>query len=366
MKNLSTPEKDTRNKVSGVFHFFAKLMILIIIFVGSAIYSEAQTVGNVEISTAGGYGEKNLKKAQKKIFISEFRVMYQLMVHKTDEDKGGRMIGGGLRGDTKASLTVGIKGVDVPDLKEITNKLYAEYTERLKSQGFTLVSIEEASKAPTYEGWELKTGGVTNDAQFSGYLMNTPDNYNYMVKRTTEGGKEKKGFLDISGKLSKDLGGAIVTKVNLVIPLVEDAESAGSKMLKDAAGGIAKVVLRPNLRLTNEGMLSSNFSADVTTTRASYQMMKSMGEQAVCITTLKKNVEIAGVVPDKKYKATATAGTDFTGVNMGYFTLFSVDDEIVKKMQVIDCDKDKYVKGVTEASLKFLNASLDELFSNAN
>lgn len=327
---------------------------------------QAQQIGPVEITTAGGYGEKKMKSAPRKVYIAEFRVMYQLMVHQTDEDKGGRMLGGGLRGDAKASLTIGIKGVDVPDLMQITNKLYAEYTGSLKAQGFELISAEEALKTATLEGWELKTGGETNEAQFKGYLTTTPENYQYAVKRTTDGGKEKKGFLDNSGKLSKDLGGAIVAKVNLIVPMVEDAESTGSKMLKDAAGGIAKVVLRPNLRLSNEGMLAGTFSTDLATTKVSYFYMKSMGEQGICITALKKPVEISGVLPDKKYKATATANTDIWGTDAGYFTIFKVDKEIISNMQVIECDRNTYVNGVTDAALKFLKGSLDELYSNAN
>lgn len=365
MKKISTLNTSERNKVSRVFGFNSKI-ILAIMFINCTVFNaEAQTVSNAEITTAGGYGEKNMKKAPRQVYISEFRVMYQLMYHQKDEDKGGRTMGGGLRGSAIASVTLGIKGIDVPDLQSITNKLYEEYTSRLKEQGFELVSADNASKTGTLEGWEIKNGGEVNEAQFKGYLMTTPENFQYLVKRTTDGGKEKKGFLDNSGKLSKDLGGAIVSKINLIIPMVEDAESTGSKMLKGAAPGVAKVVLRPNLKLTNEGMLSSAFSADLTTTSAKHFYMKSMGEQGISIIGLKNPIEISGVLPDKKYKATAVANTDVWGTDAGYFTVFSVDKEMISNMQAIECDRDQYVKGVTEATKKFLDASLEEFFSNA-
>ncbi|MFA5330468.1 MAG: hypothetical protein WC384_21935 [Prolixibacteraceae bacterium] len=361
-KTKTTSKRKEQNPIwiiSGI-----KMGILLFFILMGFLGIQAQPVGPVEISTAGGYGEKKMKSAPRKVYISEFRVMYQLMYHQEDEDKGGRTLGGGLRGKATASVTLGIKGVDVPDLKEVTNKLYQEYSQKVKQQGFELVSAEEAAKTKTLEDWELKNGGDVNEAQFKGYLMTTPENYQYLVKRTSADGKEKKGFMDISGKLSKDLGGAIVAKVNLVVPMVEDAESGGSKMLKGAAPGVAKVVLRPNLRLTNEAMLSSTFSTDLTTTSARYFYMKSLGEQGICITSLKKPVEIAGVLPDKKYKATAVANTDVWGKDAGYFTVFSVNDEMIANMQAIECDRDQYVQGVTEASEKFLNSSLDELFSN--
>lgn len=331
----------------------------------TSFFAQSQNIGPVEVTTAGGYGEKNLKKAPRKVYIAEFRVMYQLLYHQTDEDKGGRTLGGGLRGDAKASVTIGLKGVDVPDLQEITNKLYTDYTSQLKEQGFELVTAEEAAKTETLAGWELKTGGEANEAQFKGFLMTTPAGYNYLVKRTTESGKEKKGFLDNSTKISRDLGGAIVAKVNLVVPMVEDAESTGSKMLKDAVAGVAKVVLRPALRLENQVISSGGFSTDAPTTSGKYFYMKSMGEQGICLTALKKPVEISGVLPDKKYKATATANTDIWGTNAGYFTIFSVTNEMIANMQAIECDRNQYVKGVSEAAGKFLNASLSEFFSNS-
>lgn len=331
----------------------------------SAFIAHAQNVGPIEITTAGGYGEKNLKKAPRKVYIAEFRVMYQLLYHQTDEDKGGRTLGGGLRGNAKASVTIGLKGVDVPDLQEITNKLYADYTSKLKEQGFELVTADEAAKTETLAGWELKAGGEANEAQFKGFLMTTPSGYNYLVKRTTESGKEKKGFLDNSTKISRDLGGAIVAKVNLVVPMVEDAESTGSKMLKDAAGGIAKVVLRPALRIENQAIASGNATSDFTTTSGKYFYMKSMGEQGICLTALKKPVEISGVLPDKKYKATATANTDIWGTSAGYFTIFSVTNEMIANMQAIECDRNQYVNGVSEAAGKFLNDSLSEFFNNS-
>jgi len=365
MKKLIETKNSYRTKILSRINSGAKTCLTFALFLVIATLAQSQNIGPFEITTAGGYGEKNLKKAPRKVYIAEFRVMYQLMYHQTDVDKGGRTLGGGLRGDTKASVTLGLKGVDVPDIQEITDKLYTEYTVKLKEQGFELVTADEASKTETLAGWEMKTGGQANEAQFKGFLMTTPTSYSYLIKRTADSGKEKKGFLENSPKISRDLGGAIVAKINIVVPMVEDAESAGSKMLKDAAGGIAKVVLRPALRIENEAIASGNATSDFTTTSGKYYYMKSMGEQGIFLTALKNPVEISGVLPDKKYKATATANSDIWGTNAGYFTIFSVTNEMIANMQAIECDRNQYVNGVSEAAGKFLNASLAELFNNS-
>jgi len=365
MKKLIEKQNSHPDTFVRRINLVVKTGLTLVLFLTIATSATSQNIGPVEITTAGGYGEKNLKKALRKVYIAEFRVMYQLMYHQTDVDKGGRTLGGGLRGDAQASVTLGIKGVDVPDLQTVTDKLYADYSTKLKDQGFELVAADEAAKTETLAGWEMKAGGQANEAQFKGFLMTTPTGFNYLVKRTAESGKEKKGFLENSPKISRDLGGVIVTKVNIVVPMVEDAESTGSKMLKDAAGGIAKVVLRPALRIENQAIASGNATSDFTTTSGKYYYMKSMGEQGICLTALKNPVAISGVLPDKKYKATATANTDIWGTNAGYFTIFSVTNEMIANMQSIDCDRNQYVNGVTEAAGKFLDASLNELFSNS-
>ena len=365
MKKLIETKNSYQTKILSRINSGAKTSLTLALFLVIATLAQAQNIGPLEITTAGGYGEKNLKKAPRKVYIAEFRVMYQLMYHQTDVDKGGRTLGGGLRGDAKASVTLGLKGIDVPDLQEVTNTLYTEYTKKLKEQGFELVTADEAAKTATLAGWEMKTGGQANEAQFKGFLMTTPTSYSYLIKRTADSGKEKKGFLENSPKISRDLGGAIVAKINIVVPMVEDAESAGSKMLKDAAGGIAKVVLRPALRIENEAIASGNATSDFTTTSGKYYYMKSMGEQGICLTALKNPVEISGVLPDKKYKATAIANSDIWGTNAGYFTIFSVTNEMIANMQAIDCERNQYVNGVSEAAGKFLNASLAELFNNS-
>jgi len=278
---------------------------------------DAQGVSPVEITTAGGYGEKKLSQAPRKVYISEFRVMYQLMFSAQDTDNASRTLGGGMRGKSTASLTVGLKGVDVPELQELTNKLYADFSGKLKSEGFELVNATEAGKTEPLAEWELKEGGQPNEAQFKGYLMTTPAGFQYYVRKTTDSGKEKKGFLDNATKISRDLGGAIVAKVNILVPMVEDAESAGSKMLKDAVAGLTKVVLRPNLRLSDEAASAGTFSSDFATTQVRFYYMKSMGEQGILLAGIKKPVEISGVLPDRKYKAVATADVDNWGQNAG-------------------------------------------------
>lgn len=101
----------------------------------------AQTIGDFKTKDQGRANNR-MKKKEKRVYIADFQVNYQLGLALQDEQKGGRMFGGGVKGDTKATLVVGLAGIDDVDLQDMTNKLYEEYVTNLQSQGYEIVKPE--------------------------------------------------------------------------------------------------------------------------------------------------------------------------------------------------------------------------------
>lgn len=323
--------------------------------------SMAQTInGEIELKSgraAGGYAEKKLKKAAKKVYINEFRVFYQVVYFDSDYARAGYDGGGasGHRGSASASLSVALNGVNENALIENTTKLYNEYVEHLKKEGFEIVSIDEAAKTSPFEDFERIEGGKLNTAQMPGYLMSTPKGFEYMVKKVTASGKEKKKFIPKDHKVSFELGKVIVANVNLYIPFMEESESGGSKMLKGAVGGLAKVVASPYFRL----------EADKTNSQYLFATNK-FGPEATAFMPMKKNLEIDGVFDRKlKFKSTAKAENN-QAYDAGAWTIVvPADDVKTSNIQFLDCDGKKYVDGAYKASSKYLTTTLNQLMEYA-
>lgn len=313
---------------------------------------QAQTV---ELKDISGSGQNKFKKTPKRIYIAEFRVNYQLLFSQVEKAEGGREIGGGYRGDAKAGLTMAVQGIEASDLLEITDKLYTNYVRSLKSAGYEIIPAGNVAGAKGYTDWERKKGGTINEAQYAGFITVIPTEYEYYVKRTKEGGKEKTGFIDNILSISDDIDAPVI-KVNILVPFVEDAESGASKALGKAVGGVAKVVARPYLRIEKDIISSAQ-------TKVMYGFKEGMGIQALTNLCLKSNVDIPGIFEDKKYKAAESADTDMWGTQVGALTLFNVSDKYLSKTHPIPCDASKYKSEVYKAMDSYLTATLNEFLS---
>lgn len=337
-----------------------KTYLLIFLLAGLAGTVSGQAV---EIKDISGFGQGKFKKSPRKIYIAQFRVNYQLLFSQVEVAEGGGTIGGGYRGDARAGLTMAVKGVSSEDLQEITDKLYNEYVSKLKAAGYEVLSADQAAGAKEYEGWERKVGGTLNESQYPGFITAIPTGYEYFVKKTKDG-KEKGTFTDNSLKISNNVKASVI-KVNMVIPFVEDAESGASKALGKAAGGVAKVVLRPYLRLEKDIAASAGtFSTDMAQTKVTYAFMEGMGTQAISNLCLKDDVPMPGIFEDKKYKAVETADTDMWGTQVGALVIFNVSDKYLSKTQPLPCDPKQYKDAVFGACSRYLDATFNEFQSN--
>ena len=329
--------------------------------------AQAQKVGEIEFEKVPGSMAKSMRNAPKRIYIAEFFVNYQMAYSQTSIARGGREFGGGYRGDAKATLNVAIPGVDPQELQNLIDELYKTFVDRLKSEGFEIVSADEAGKTDQFSDWDRKSGGELSQAQFPGYLGTAPSGFDYFIKKTDDKGREKRGMGTYQIKLSNDLNGAIVAKVNLAIPFVEEAEGKGSKLLRDAVGGVAKVVIKPNLRLAqSESVQIGKMSGASVVTSSEFFYKESLRNAGGVNFKLKKDVEIDGVFEEKKYKASESADTDLWGSDAGHLTIFHFSDKEIENTQPIPCDPQVYVKGVREVSTQFIKKTLEEFMSVMN
>lgn len=313
-----------------------------------------------------GYAQKKFDKAPKKIYVAQFRVIYQLMADWTESTQGGYQLGGGVKGKATARLAVGLQGIEENDLKEITDKLYNEYIDKLKAEGYEIIPASAAANTEPYAEFEQKTGGDLSLAQYPGYIMSIPSGFEYFVKRTTKKGVEKKTFLDDSPKLSVALDGAVIAKVNLVVKFIQEAESGASKALGKLSGSVAKLVMETDLRVANDAAMGAGaLSSDVTQTQAMYTYaVRKMAPEAQSSFLLKDQVDIGGVVEKKKYKSVETANVDMWGTQIGAMKIFSADNTYFENIQAVPVEAEKYRKGVYEACTKFIDATLNDFLSN--
>lgn len=315
----------------------------------SAHVGYGQEMGEIELKgggrASGGYAEKKFKKAPRKVYIEEFRINYQLLYTDAESTRGGRTMGGGYQSSTQASVAVGIQSVTADDLKGLTNRLYEDYISQWQNMGYEIVTADIAASTEYFSGWDKTTGGNLSEAQKIGYTTATPNGFEYFVKKMSNKGKEKGNFLDKSHKLSYELGGAVVVRVNVTVPFMEDGESQGSKALTGVLGGVSKVVARPNFNISETSMASYKYAT------------KKIAADAVAFSKLKNSLQINGVFEDKKYKAVSTADANQNWNNSAFVTVWNQSTENV---QVADCDPEKYKSGVLEGISQYLTASVNQ------
>lgn len=333
------------------------------LFIFTGVYS--QNEGEVNFKDFG-YAQKKFDKAPKKIFVAQFRVVYQLMADWSESTQGGYQLGGGVKGKATARLAIGLQGIEESDLKEITDKLYNEYIAKLKAEGYEIIPASVAANTEPYAEFEQKTGGDLSLAQYPGYIMSIPSGFEYFVKRTTKKGVEKKTFLDDSPKLSVALDGAVIAKVNLVVKFVQEAESGASKALGKLSGSVAKLVMETDLRIASDGAMGAGaMTSDVVQTQAMYTYaVRNLAPEAICSFLLKDQINIPGIVEKKKYKSVETANVDMWGTQMGAMRIFSADNTYFENIQAVPVEAEKYKNGVYDAGTKFIGATLNNFLTN--
>ncbi|REE01752.1 hypothetical protein [Marinoscillum furvescens] len=333
-----------------------KKLAYTLLFVAAISFAgNAQELSEV-FSTKGGYGEKKFKKAPKKAYIANFKVFFHVTASATAKSQGGRQLGGGsYRGNTSTTMTVAVDGVDIPDFQKITDEVYQRFVEDLKSNGYELITTAEAAGIPFYEDWELKDGGEVNYANLPGYVSVTPTGTQYLVKKETKKGREKKTFIDRTPRISKELDDAVVIEASFAFPFIE-MKTNSSNMI-----GFSSVKAKTDFQM------GSAFGMDGMTSLYEHSRVKftsgsgpGASANAYLVATLKKPVPIEGVFKDEKFKEVSAAST-----TPAYYGVVFVTNKVDQVTNTASCDGDQYVARTTGLMNDFIDKTLTEFYGYA-
>ena len=311
----------------------------------------AQTLGDFKTKDQGRANNR-MKKKKKRVYISEFQVNYQLGLALQDEKKGGRMFGGGVKGDTKATLVVGLTGIDESDLQKMTDKLYEDYTNDLESQGFEIVQPEEffEQKAVTKKRdsrWEIKEfneGPTAGD--YFGSVVTRPTGYRTVVPKVKINPANpvqnmKTMYVSQTEMKVEQEADFIINKVTLVVQAFENTQGAASKMISKMSK-TATVKAETNFRVSGEWSKNLfNIYSIFTTT----------------------DIPIEGVIEKQKFNVQTPADRDSWGTDMGAFRVFKADNRAYDNIKTVKCDPQKYLLGAEMGGKAFLSETLKMLYA---
>lgn len=357
--------KSTQFNSSQSLRTISSLMLsgvaLLLIIALSSINAISQTLGEFKPKDIS-YGIPKSKNATK-IYISDFSVNYQIYNEKSKFKQGGAQFGGGYKGDAKAEASVGLVGLTEEDVQQVTDKLYAEFVAKLKADGLTVITADEAAKTSTYSDFERLQGGKISLAQLPGTMTTHPTGFEFFVKRVDKSGKTKEGGLfgnNLSqhASLSSQLDNAIIADVDLYVLFVRDQDAF--------QGGGANVKIKTSLRLADQEAIimtkdtGFRFKGQNTVSAVSSAVKFTHGKMGMGATTsfsgiLDKPLQINGVIDDIKVTSFARGSADILGTKTIYGTFFTPEDRSSETNKVVTVDSKKYANGVYEAASKFIN-----------
>lgn len=351
----------------------AKFLILIILFI-TASSGNAQSLGDYK-SKVDKFGTKNFEDANKRIYINQFNVFYQVYNERIDFKQGGSRIGGGVKGDATAQLAVGLDGVSEADLVGTTDKLFQDFKSQLAAQGFTFVEASEAGKTEVYADWAKDTGGTLRQSTIPGVIQVAPTGFDFYYKTNNKGEEKRKGAFAMlsqnsnTNKLSDELGDAIIANVNLYVIFTEEGGSWSPTG--------AKIKIKPNLRIVDyyavvnkkekSGFIQlkgaqtqDNVNSSVTFSSGK----KGMNPNATYNGTLKKPIEINDVLDETKLVTQATQKIDAVGKENAYYIVYSAEAKNVNDMKTLIVNGKEYAEGVYMAGKKMIDDHLQGFLSS--
>lgn len=311
---------------------------------------QAQSITEKEVK-ASGFSQKKFKKAPRRVYINSFNVFFQVVGSAGASTMGGEQFGRVSSG-TNTYMGVGLDGVDTEDFMQITNAGYQLLINDLKSQGFEIVSAEEAGKTSLYSDWVKKEGGNLSTSQVPGHVRATPDGFTYYVVGEKRSGKEKDTFFDRSPALSKELDDAIIVDFNFCVHFV-DMKTFSSELLK-MSNVKGKIDYRITRGIGTSGDITScNFNFGKTLTAATAQVTND----------LKRDFGVeAEIFKDEKFSETTVAASRNVP---NYYSVVFVTDAKTQVSHYAKADRELYTNESQRLLLEFLRVSLDNFYDNA-
>lgn len=337
-----------------IFMDFKKVLpILAGMFLALITLPANAQIGEIKLDDWGGFGK--FSKFGKKIYIAEFTVNYQVLYEAKKSKAAGQFgVGGHYKGASEAKGALGLKDMSTELLQKMTDDLYAKYINDLKTNGFEIITSDQAANIDVYQKMELVSGGKPF-VQFPGTISCNPTGYSYFIEKGIKSKLGKFGnIVDNTPVISKDLGDAVVAKVCLNVQFAQ----SGQQFIKTGSS----VKMKTNLALVQNMVASEIAEEKLLRTKendiesiASYVNFtagkKMASAEAAYNGTLKKDVGIQGVIEDEKVNAFAdgrgmASGYQMVGTN--YAILF-YENDVDKDLKEVEVDLPNYEKYVGEA-----------------
>ncbi|UZD20967.1 hypothetical protein PBT90_15440 [Algoriphagus halophytocola] len=343
-----------------------KILLLTLLLWATSILQPADPIIPSKIYDINTMHRKNqASKSPKRIYIQKFRALfevYEKATASTQASKKERANRATYVSGTKTSMGVQLSGVDVPEFQKMINEAYADFVAQLEAEGFEIITADEAGQSEYYKGYTKVKGGASSTAQALGFVMVTPEGYEYWVKGLDNSGREKSTFTDTSSKLSQDLGDAYVAEATFIFPFVNlDANSSGFT-------NSSSVKAKMNLHLSSALDVSDN--QQTTSLTSSLKGFANAGNQERFYSRvrilaghfasapvfdasvgLKKNVDFEGVFAETKVQETTAAQVDYFSKSSYPQLVMVSGDEINLASHYAACDPAKYME-VTQGSMK--------------
>ena len=318
------------------------------------------TIANGQLVTSknlsdNSYGEKKLKDAPKKIYLNQFFINYQLIAASSESSSGGK---------TKAEMAVGMVGIDLDVMQEITDNAYAMVVKKLTDAGIEIVNSEVAEKTDFYSNWTKAQGGTPSKAQLLGYVSTTPTGFDFFYKKVDSKGKTKGSFIvDTTPALSKDLGDIPVFEANISFQFV--TIEGNSSYVTDATkmkGVVEYQIPEVAIAKSAEGFFGSKIETSRVAARVVWKGgMNGSGANTILSYSPKGKIEIPGVMEEKKFK-------EYVSPDVSYNTTFNgvayTNDKEVEVSHQVKADPAAYKAKTQQALNEYLSMVVDNFIAS--
>ncbi|RAI90004.1 hypothetical protein [Algoriphagus yeomjeoni] len=334
-------------------------LLTILLFLAGILQPADPYISSKDYDVNSFHRGKQSSKSPKRVYIQKFRVLFEVFEEASASTKGStnnRANRATTVSGTKTSMGVQLSGVDIPDFQKIVDEAYADFAAQLEADGYEIISAEEAGKTDYYSGYELVKGGASSTDQATGFVMVTPQGYDYWVKGIANDGREKGTFTDTSSKLSKDLGDAYVAEATFIFPFVAlDASStsfanyASSKVKADINLRMAAAIGATDNEQMSLGKFAKGFTQSSTSARLASQVRFVAGHLISSpafdsSTGLKRDVYFEDIFAETKL-VEVTSAEVATFSKTAYPQLVMVSGgELNLASHYVACNKDNYVK----------------------
>ncbi len=365
-----------------------KIVFTLLFLVGITPIVFSQTLGDFKPGKSGPSSLSKPTLGNKNVYIANFSVHYQVYNYRKTSTKGGSGFVRGVIGKTQAELAVGLD-IPISTIQQITDNGYTQFVNELKAKGFNVLSGDAAKNIDFYKDYERHQGLEMSSAEAAGFLTVYPTEAVFYVKGFDKSGK-KKGGVGLGGfqwkseverfnTISSQLDDAAIIDVNLYV-LFMKGEGTNGKF-----AGRSRLTAKTNLMLAaNEGVKSrvaTNTDKSKWTNKVGLTAPGSKEVVVDCaskihfiagknkiggsplvtyIGTLKKNLEIQGVIAEEKIKTEVEADWDNLGTSTAFGKLYSAENRSAKNAALIHTDANKYEKGVELAINTFLKHHVNE------